>query len=160
MPTPLELRELTGFAAIRTMFPLIRQSNPELDEATFDFRLRRMLDAGGYRVVAAWRGDAMVGVSGFWTGTALWCGTYVEPDNVVVDAGQRGSGIGGALMAWVEAEAERLGCEILKLETYAARRRTREFYRRAGYEEPGVVMIKTLSAGRRTIDAIRRKAGA
>jgi GNAT superfamily N-acetyltransferase len=158
MENGIELRELTGFAAMRSMFPLIRQSNPELDEATFDSRLRRMLDAGGYRCVAAWRGAALVGVAGFWTGTALWCGTYVEPDNVVVDEAQRGSGIGGALLAWVEAEAERLGCEILKLETDAARRRTREFYRRAGYEEPGVVMIKTLSAGRRTIDAMRRKA--
>lgn len=154
----LELRELVGFEELRAMLPLVQQSNPELDEATFERRLRRMLEEGGYRCVAAFRDGAMVGVSGFWLGTALWCGTYVEPDNVVVDREQRSGGIGSKLMAWVEAEAERLGCDMMKLEAYAQRTRTREFYRRQGFDEPGVVMIKPLSGGALTIEAIRAKA--
>lgn len=158
MVNDVTVRELIGFAQMRSMFPLIRQSNPELDEPTFESRLQRMLEGGGYRCVAAYRDDLMVGVSGFWVGTALWCGTYVEPDNVVVDREQRSGGIGGQLMAWIEAEADRLGCEIMKLETYAARTRTREFYRRQGFEEPGIVMIKTLSKGAETFEAIRTKA--
>lgn len=158
MGSDIELRELVGLAEMRSMQPLIQQSNPELDEATFEARLALMLEAGGYRCVAAYRDGAMVGVSGFWTGVALWCGRYVEPDNVVVDQAQRSAGIGARLMAWIEAEAERLGCEIVKLETYAARTRTRAFYRREGYEEPGVVMIKVLPAGQKTAAALRAKA--
>ena len=154
----VELRELIGLDEMRAICPLIQQSNPELDEPTFASRLERMIESGGYRCIAAYRDGAIVGVSGFWVGTALWCGTYVEPDNVVVDTNQRSGGIGGKMMRWIEAEAERLGCEIMKLETYAARTRTREFYRREGYEEPGIVMIKTLSKGAEGFEAIRAKA--
>lgn len=158
MSDDVELRELVGLAQLRTMYPLIQQSNPEVDEATFEQRLALMLDEGGYRCVAAYRDGALVGVAGFWHGTALWCGRYVEPDNVVVDREQRSGGIGRKMMAWIEAEAERLGCELMKLEAYAARTRTREFYRREGFEEPGVVMIKMLSKGVKTGEAIRAKA--
>lgn len=159
MSDEVEIRELRGFEELRGIFPLVRQSNPEIDEPTFEHRLAEMLHEGGYRCIAAYRDGTMVGVAGFWIGTALWCGRYCEPDNVVVDAEQRSGGIGAALMSWIEAEARRLGCAMLKLEAYAERHRTRAFYRRQGYAEPGVVMIKTLPLpGAQTIEDILAKA--
>lgn len=140
------LRELKGFADMSLAYRLIHQLNPELDEQGFLARLRHMLDEGGYRCVAAYRDGIMVGVAGFWVGTALWCGDYVEPDNVVVEQDLRGGGIGVLLMDWIEAEAQRLGCEVMKLECYAERHRTRSFYRARGYAEIGVVMLKPLRA--------------
>ena len=157
MPDDVEIRELAGLAEIATAYPLIQQLNPEVDEALFATRLAAMLHEGGYRCIAAYRDGQMLGVAGFWVGTQLWCGTYVEPDNVVVDRALRGGGIGALMMAWIQAEGERLGCEIMKLEAYAQRTRTRKFYRREGYEEPGVVMVKTLPKGAQTLAAIRSK---
>jgi GNAT superfamily N-acetyltransferase len=155
--TEIVIRELVGRDEMVTAYPLIRQLNPELAEPIFFERLTRMLGEGGYRCIAAYLGDRMIGVAGFWVGTQLWCGTYIEPDNVVVDDRERGAGVGKRLMQWIEAEGERLDCEIMKLEAYAQRLRTREFYRRDGFEEPGIVMVKTLSKGIATLEAIRAK---
>lgn len=140
----IAIHELKGFNEISASFRLINQLNPELDEPTFRLRLGQMLEAGGYRCIAAYRNGAMVGVAGFWVGTALWCGSYIEPDNVVVDKDVRSGGIGGVLMGWIEAEGVRLGCGVIKLECYAERQRTRSFYRARGFEELGVVMLKAL----------------
>ncbi len=144
MTEQLDIRELTGIDELRTIFPLVRQLNPDVDEPLFLARLEAMLAEGGYRCIAAYRDGAMVGVAGFWTGTHLWSGKYVEPDNVVVDTALRSGGIGQRLMDWIEAEAIRLGCDMMKLEAYAERTRTRDFYKRMGFGEPGIVMVKTL----------------
>jgi GNAT superfamily N-acetyltransferase len=137
--------ELRGFADMALAYRLIHQLNPELHEHTFHARLNHMLEEGGYRCIAAYRNGVMVGVAGFWVGTALWCGRYVEPDNVVVDRDVRGAGVGALMMKWIENEGERLGCEVMKLECYAERQRTRSFYRGIGYGELGVVMMKSLN---------------
>ncbi len=152
------IRELTALEDLQSIFPLIHQLNPELDEALFRQRLDAMLLEGGYRCIAAFDRDVMVGAAGFWTGTHLWCGRYVEPDNVIVDRTLRSGGIGKLMMDWIEVEARRMGCELLKLEAYAERTRTREFYRRQGYGEPGVVMIKPLPVeGAQTLEDILAK---
>jgi GNAT superfamily N-acetyltransferase len=153
------ITELNGLSEMLvTVFPLINQSNPDIDAPTFEARLSAMLEEGGYRCIAAIRDGAVVGVAGFWIGTQIWCGRYCEPDNLVVDEALRSGGIGKAMMDWIETEAHRLGCLMLKLETYAERTRARSFYRRIGYAEPGVVMVKTLPApGAMTIEHILAK---
>jgi GNAT superfamily N-acetyltransferase len=157
--TQVEIRELVDFSELCTMFPLVRQSNPELDQETFETRVAEMLHGGGYRCLGAYREGILVGIAGFWIGTALWCGRYCEPDNVVVDQASRGGGVGKALMAAIDAEANRLGCGMMKLEVYTTRHKAREFYRREGFSEPGMVMIKVLpSKGGLTMDELLHKA--
>ena len=154
----ITVRELKGLAEMTAAYPLVRQSNPELDEPTFELRLAAMVAEGGYRCVAAYRNDALAGVAGFWIGTGLWCGRYCEPDNVVVDRAERGGGIGKILMDWIEDEARRAGCALMKLETFADRVRARKFYGREGFAEPGIVMIKPLpTPGAMTLDEILAK---
>ena len=155
----ITIRELDGLSEMLVaLFPLINQSNPDIDESTFNSRLSAMLEQGGYRCIAAERDGAVVGVAGCWIGTQIWCGRYCEPDNLVVDEALRSGGVGKAMMDWIELEAQRLGCLMLKLETYAERTRARAFYRREGYAEPGVVMIKTLAGPRAmTIEQIIAK---
>ncbi len=161
MLNDISVRELVGLEELRAIFPLVHQLNPEIDEPVFLSRLQAMLDEGGYRCIAAYRDGVMIGVAGFWVGTQLWCGRFVEPDNVVVDRNQRSGGIGAMLMQWIEAEAIRLGCEMMKLEAYAERHRTRAFYQRMGFGEPGVVMVKTLPRdGAQTLDDILAKGAA
>jgi GNAT superfamily N-acetyltransferase len=142
----LTIRELVGFEQIATIYDLTRQGNSHLDEATFRARLTDMLAQGGYRCIAAFDGDRMVGVSGFWVGTQLWCGKYVEPDNVFVDPKLRSRGIGAKLMQWIEAEAERIGCDVMRAAMLLGRDRTRAFYRRSGFADDGLLLVKPVSA--------------
>jgi hypothetical protein len=99
----------------------------DLSEAVFRQRLSDMLAQGNYRCIAAYIGERMVGASGFWTGTQLWCGTK--------------------MMAWIEAESERTECAILRIAMVLGKDRTRQFYTRNGFFDDGLLMAKALARG-------------
>ena len=139
------IRELIGLDQIATIYPLYRQ-NGSASESVFRERLTTMLGQGNYRCIAAFAGDTMLAISGFWTGTSFWTGKYLEPDHVVVDAASRSRGIGATLLTWMEAEAVRLGCDIVKIAMLLGKDRTRNFYRRNGYSDDGLSLVKPLSA--------------
>ena len=138
------IRELSGLEEILTIYPLYRQSN-SLPEETFRERISAMLAQGNYRCIAAYIGDRMVGMSGFWVGMQLWSGKYAEPDHVMVDPALRSTGIGAKLMAWIEQEAARIGCDVTRVAMILGRERTRSFYRRNGYSDDGLILVKPLS---------------
>jgi hypothetical protein len=89
----------------------------------------------------------MVGLSGFWTGTQLWCGNYIEADHVVVDTTLRSLGVGARLVAWIEAEGERIGCAVFRVAMVLGKERTHQFYARNGFFDDGLLMVKALSRG-------------
>jgi GNAT superfamily N-acetyltransferase len=73
----------------------------------------------GYRVAASFdpgEEDA-AGVAGFRVAANLAWGRFLYVDDLVTCADRRGRGHGGALMAWLEAEARRLGCDALHLDS-------------------------------------------
>ncbi len=150
MVDEISLRELVGFDEIRAIHPLLRQANAALEQPLFEARLRAMLAQGGYRCLAAFLGERLVGVAGFWVGTQFWCGKKIEPDNVFVDPELRSLGIGAKLMIWIEAEGERLGCDIVKLDMQLGKDRTHAFYQRLDYCDDGLVLVKALSRGAAT----------
>ncbi|MBY3441355.1 MULTISPECIES: GNAT family N-acetyltransferase [Rhizobium] len=140
------IRELVGLDQTMTIFPLYSQVS-RLSEVVVCQRLAAMFAEGNYRCIAAYIDKRMVGASGFWTGTQLWCGKYIEADNVVVDNAMRSQGIGGKMMAWIEAEAERTECAVVRIAMVLGRERTHQFYARNGYFDDGLLMVKALSRG-------------
>ena len=58
----------------------------------------------------------------------------------------RSGGLGAKLMAWIEKEAERLGCDIVRISMILGKERTHKFYRRNGYADDGLILVKPLSA--------------
>lgn len=64
-------------------------------------------------------------------------GTYGEVKRLYVDSGQRGQGVGRALMAELEQAARDIGLGLLKLETGAALEAAVRLYRAIGYTECG-----------------------
>lgn len=145
MQDEVVIRELTGFDQIQTIFPLYGQTG-SLPEALFRERLRAMIAQGNYRCIAAFIGDRMVGVSGLWIGIQLWAGKWAEADHVVVDHQMRSAGIGAKMMAWLEAEATRVGCDLIRISMLLGKERTHNFYSRNGYADDGLILVKPLSA--------------
>lgn len=60
---------------------------------------------------------------------------YAVVENVVVDAGRRGKGIGEALMREAMARAREAGAYKLSLTANLGRERAHRFYRRLGFKE-------------------------
>ncbi|MER8741541.1 GNAT family N-acetyltransferase [Mesorhizobium sp. M1004] len=139
------IRELMGLEEIAAIYPLYQQTG-SMPEDMFQERLTAMIAQGNYRCIAAFVGERMVGMSGFWIGVQLWAGKWAEADHVVVDADMRSAGIGAKLMGWIEKEAARVGCDITRISMVLGKERTHNFYSRNGYADDALIMVKPLSA--------------
>ena len=135
-----ELKTLADFAPA---YNLVKQTNPTLTKSEYNARLKKMLKQG-YRCIAMVRDRKYLGICGFWWGTKLWCGDYIDLDNLVVDEKHRNKNIGKELVAWVENLAKTLGCTQTSLDCYVTFYDTHRFYFREGYIIKGYHFIKPL----------------
>jgi len=62
-------------------------------------------------------------------------GQYLYVDDLVVDEGQRGQGLGAALLDCLKAEGGALGCDNLVLDTALDNTAAQRFYRRQGLSD-------------------------
>jgi GNAT superfamily N-acetyltransferase len=140
--TEIVIRELT-VDEFPLMLPLIEQHNTKLEPA----ELRRRLDSmipHGYRCIAAFLGDRMVGVAGYWIGARFYCGEYMDVDNVFVLPELRSFGIGWRMMDWLHEKAQELRCKVVMLDSYTTYVDAHRFYLRMGYEILGYHFVKRL----------------
>ena len=82
----------------------------------------------------AWLGDEAVGLINCFTGFSTFAAMpLLNIHDLVVRREWRGRGIGQALLAFAEAEAQRLGCCKLTLEVLSGNTVAMQAYARAGY---------------------------
>ncbi|OZC79401.1 GNAT family N-acetyltransferase [Rhodococcus sp. 06-462-5] len=90
--------------------------------------------------MVAVHGDEVVGtlqltvIPGLARGGAL----RAQIEAVRVDARWRGRGLGGALIGWAIAEAERRGCALVQLTSDVSRTDAHRFYTRLGFVDSHV----------------------
>jgi len=97
-----------------------------------------------YQLIGAFSKDTLVGVAGAWVATKIWCGRYLEIDNLVVADSHRSSGIGSQLIAHLEAVARTRDCKLLVLDSYTANTPSHRLYHRLGFEIWGFHFIKPI----------------
>lgn len=137
---PITIRELPG-SEMPSIYPLIKHHNPWMAKAQFTRFLKEMI-AGGYRVIAAFDGPRMVGISGFWIGTRFWCGRQFDIDNFVVDETYRGGGVGKKMVAWLEKKAKDEQCDLIVLDSYTSSPGAHMFYYKQGFTITGYHFTK------------------
>jgi GNAT superfamily N-acetyltransferase len=71
----------------------------------------------GYRLVGAVEDGRIVAVAGFRVMETLFGGRILYVDDLSTLPEARGRGHGGALLEWCEAEARRVGCDELHLDS-------------------------------------------
>lgn len=140
--TDLVIRELTA-EEFPQILPLIEQHNPKLDPDELRRRLKSMIPHG-YRCIAAYVDERMVGVAGYWISARFYCGEYMDVDNVFVLPELRSAGIGARMMDWLHAKAQELHCKVVMLDSYTTYVDAHRFYLRLGYEILGYHFIKRL----------------
>jgi GNAT superfamily N-acetyltransferase len=132
----VEVRELlegeTGLAheAIHALRPAFAE------EADFVARVDTTQRPEGYRLVAAFvpGREQAVAAAGFRAGHNLSWGHYLYVDDLATVAEARGQGHAAALLGWLDAEARRLGCDQLHLDsgTVPERHAAHRLYHRHG----------------------------
>ena len=119
--------------------------NAETPAEVVTERLRAVLaDHPHYHLFGAFADDKLVGVAGAWIATKIWCGRYLEIDNLVVDPKQRSSGIGSLLMGHLEKLAHERDCKILVLDSYTSNQASHRLYHRLGFEIWGFHFVKPI----------------
>ncbi|MDP4262828.1 MAG: GNAT family N-acetyltransferase [Bacteroidota bacterium] len=137
-------RELATVTEMKDTYELLKQLGYDYDLDTYMNYLEDMIPKG-YKQMVVLENDRYIGVAGFWLSTKLFCGPYVELDNVVVAASHRSKGIGHLLCNVVEEKARQYGCNIAVLDAYVHNERAHQFYFREGYIIRGFHFLKKLA---------------
>ncbi|MEO8617480.1 MAG: GNAT family N-acetyltransferase [Luteolibacter sp.] len=124
---------------------LLATLNSDTPEALVAERLQTLLaDHAHYQIIGAFSDTILIGVAGAWVATKIWCGRYLEIDNLVVDPIHRSSGVGNRLIRHLEDVARERDCKIIVLDSYTANRPSHRLYHRLGFEIWGFHFVKAI----------------
>ncbi len=133
---------------IRRCWPVLRQLRPHLEEADLLPAVRRM-EPHGFRLAFAEDAAGVVrAVAGYRVTEMLRTGLMLEVDDLVTDAGARSAGYGKALMDWLIAESQTLGCSVIELDSGVQRHSAHRFYFREGMHILGYHFSRALPGSR------------
>jgi GNAT superfamily N-acetyltransferase len=142
----MTLRELNGLDEMLQTLDVLQELYPSLTPENYLADLKDMLPNNRYGQVAVFDGDTCVGVSGFWIGTKLWCGKYLEIDNLVVSAKVRSKGVGKMIFDYLAEKAQQEGCSMVSLDSYTSNFKAHKFFYNEGFAPKGFHFINILDA--------------
>jgi GNAT superfamily N-acetyltransferase len=132
----LEIEEIDDDRLAQT-WPVMAQLRPHLSEADYIAMVGRMRVTDGFRVFAAMRDGAVVGVAGVRPMDLLYCGRILQIDDLVVSDAERSTGVGKALVDHVKSAARAEGRTEVHLDSALVRTDAHRFYDREGFERLG-----------------------
>lgn len=124
-------------------YELVKQLQPELKKEHYEKNLPEMI-AANYRMVVLLENNKVMALSGIWVMTKLYCGKYIEMDNVVVDENYRGKGIGKILTDEIIKIGKQENCNVVMLDAYLENTGAHEFYEREGFIKKGFHFIRKI----------------
>ncbi|MBI1836331.1 MAG: GNAT family N-acetyltransferase [Flavobacteriia bacterium] len=140
----MTIKELHSINEMIQEIEVMQELYPTLATEKYREMLVSMLPHN-YKQVAVYDGGKCVGISGFWIGTKLWCGKYLELDNVIVIASYRSKGVGKIMSEYLEKKAIELNCNIQVLDAYTTNFKAHRFYYNQGFSPKGFHFIKILN---------------
>ena len=139
----LTIRELTGKQEMMDSINVLNAIYPSLTVEEYDRELDQMLQHN-YGQVAVFDDEICIGISGFWIGTKLWCGKYLELDNIVVLEKYRSKGVGKLLFDFLHKKAVEHDCTMLSLDSYTHNFKAHKFFYNQGFSPKGFHFINIL----------------
>lgn len=140
----MEIKELTTLEEMLDQIETMQYLYPKLTVEKYKSYLQEMIPHN-YKQVAVFEEKTCVGLSGFWTGTKLWCGKYIELDNFIVHPNYRSKGIGKLITDYIDIKAEEIGCTNIVLDAYTTNFAAHRFYYNQGFGPKGFHFVKILN---------------
>lgn len=116
---------------------------PDLELDEYRNNLNEMIEKD-YRQILISDGDKKIGLTGYWLGYKLWCGKYLEMDNVFVAEEYRGKGVAQLLSNEAYKIASEKECKMMCLDAYTENLPALKFYVKEGFVPRGFHYIKHL----------------
>jgi GNAT superfamily N-acetyltransferase len=139
----MELKILTTSEEMLSQIETIKFLYPNMTIERYEGFLSDMISKS-YKQVAVFDGDTCVGLSGFWFGTKLWTGKYIEIDNFIVHPDFRQKGVGKLISKFIDEKAKALHCTCIVLDAFTGNFPAHRFYYNQGYVPKGFHFIKTI----------------
>ena len=105
----MKIVQLEKIEEMLAQFETIKFLYPNMTIEKYQSFLEEMIPKN-YKQVAIFENDICVGMSGFWFGTKLWTGKYIEIDNFIVHPEHRKKGIGKIISEHIDNKAKELNC--------------------------------------------------
>lgn len=138
------VRELTTKEEMMQYIDVLQELYPSLTPENYSKDLDAMIPNNRYGQVAVFDGEQCVGISGYWIGTKLWCGKYLEIDNLVVSSKHRSKGAGKLIFDHLDKKAQEEGCSMMALDSYTVNFKAHKFFYNEGFSPKGFHFIKIL----------------
>lgn len=139
-----QLIELVTKAAMLEQLPIIQQLYPEYTLEIYGDLLDKMIPYNYKQVIVVEKGVTKA-LAGFWIGTKLWSGKYLELDNVVVHEDFRSLGIGSSITNYLNQKATDEKCNMMVLDAYTTNFAAQKFYMNQGFVPKGFHFVKFLN---------------
>jgi ribosomal protein S18 acetylase RimI-like enzyme len=139
-----QLIELTTIDEMREQFSLIQQLYPDYTLEKYENLLAAMIP-NNYKQIIVVENGITIGLAGFWIGTKLWSGKYLEMDNVVVHEDFRSKGIGSIMTNYLNQKAIDEDCKMIVLDAFSTNFGAHKFYMNHGFVPKGFHFIKFLN---------------
>jgi GNAT superfamily N-acetyltransferase len=139
----MELKLLTTVQEMLLQIETIQFLYPKMTMEKYEGFLSDMIPKS-YKQIAVFDNDICVGLSGFWFGTKLWTGKYIEIDNFIVHPDYRKNGIGKLISNFIDEKAAELNCTCIVLDAFTVNFEAHKFYYNLGYVPKGFHFIKTI----------------
>ena len=140
----MQTKELNSLEELLAQFETIKFLYPNMTLETYKSFLEDMIPKG-YKQVAVFENEVCLGMTGFWFGTKLWTGKYIEIDNFIVHPNHRKKGIGKIISEYIDIKAEELKCTCIVLDAFTGNFPAHRFYYNLGYVPRGFHFIKTIN---------------
>lgn len=139
----MKIQELTTVSEMLEQYNTIKFLYPNMTLERYESFLKDMIPKS-YKQAAVFEEDTCVGLTGFWFGTKLWTGKYVEIDNFIVHPEHRQKGIGKIISDYIDQKAKELNCTCVVLDAFTGNFPAHKFYYNLGYVPRGFHFIKTI----------------
>ncbi len=140
----MRTQELTTIPEMLSQIEIIRFLYPKMSLERYESFLNDMI-THNYKQLAIFENDICVGLTGFWFGTKLWTGKYIEIDNFIVHPSHRKKGIAKILTDCIDKKATELNCTCVVLDAFTGNFTAHRFYYNQGYEPRGFHFIKMIN---------------
>jgi ribosomal protein S18 acetylase RimI-like enzyme len=139
-----EIREL-GPEDLPAATALLGHLNPAVPAEVLRQRFETILaEHPHYHAYGAYLDGKLAALAGVWIATKVWCGRYLELDNLVVNPEMRSAGLGSALIRHLEDLAREKDCNLAVLDSYTSNHASHRLYHRLGFEIHGFHFVKLL----------------